>query len=343
MAIGDFDRDGRIDLAFAPGVAVELGTGPLPVPDTPPHAVISTTPAVECTGPSGGAVTLDGSKSTDVDSTPGTHDDIVSYEWLEDPGRPGERALGTGAVLSLTLPIGAHSIGLRVTDSHRKSDPATTLVTVRDTVPPVLTLAADPSVLCPPNHRLVAVQVTPLVSDICDPAPTARLTSVASSEPVDAPGNADGATTEDVGSAEIGTLDTQVLLRAERSGGGPGRTYEITYTARDAAGNESSALALVTVPHDLGQGPEPLQIRAEPGGTRGTARLYWSAVAGAQRYDLISGDVASLKVEGDHISLGAVRVPARLLTATAWTEGDDSSTGAATVALPAAGQAFFYL
>jgi len=344
LTTGDADGDSRPDLvllnAFT-GVVVYHNTGL--IPNRAPHAATSTAPTVECTGPSGAVVTLDGRGSTDPDSTPGTQDDIVLYEWLENPGTPQERLLGTGPYLTLTLPLGAHAILLRVSDTKQATGTATALVTVRDTVPPVLTLAADPSVLWPPNHRLVPVQVTPLVSDLCDEAPTARLTSVASSEPVDAPGDADGATTGDVGSAEIGTLDTQVLLRAERSSDGPGRTYEITYTARDAAGNESSALALVTVPHDLGQGPDPLQIRAEPGGAHGTARLYWSAVAGAQGYDLISGDVASLRVEGDQISLGAVRVPARLLTGTAWTEGDASPTGDATVALPAAGQAFFYL
>src|SRR4029077_15342872 len=76
---------------------------------------------------------------------------------------------------------------------------------------------------------------------------------------------------------------------------------------------------------------------------RGLARLYWSGAARGQGYDVTSGNVASLRVEGDHISLGAVRVAARLLTGTAGTEGDALPTGDATVALPAAGQGFFYL
>ncbi|HXU13144.1 MAG TPA: VCBS repeat-containing protein, partial [Candidatus Binatia bacterium] len=346
MAAGDFDGDHRLDLAIVPapgGVSIVLGTGPFPVLNNPPQAVITAAATVECGGPAGGVVTLDGSGSIDADSTPGTNDDIVSFEWLENPGRPDERPLGTGAHLTITLPLGAHSIGLRVTDSQGESGLATTVVTVRDTVPPTLTLAADPPVLWPPNHRLVPVHLSWQVSDVCDPAVTARLTSVSSSELVDAAGDADGRTDGDIESADVGTSDQEILMRAERSAQGPGRTYIVTFMARDASGNSASALAAVTVPHDLGQGPEPLQIRLEPNGVPGMARLYWTQVAGAQWYDVISGNVDSLRVDGAKITLGSVRVPRRLLSETSWTEGDGTLAGGPAATQPAAGRAFFYL
>jgi hypothetical protein len=178
------------------------------------------------------------------------------------------------------------------------------------------------------------------MSDRCDPAATARLVSVVSSEPDDAPGDGDGRTTGDVMGADVGTPDGEVLLRAERSGDGPGRSYELTYAARDASGNSASALTVVTVPHDQGQGPEPLSLRLEPNGTAGLAHVYWNTVAGAQTYDVITGDVASLKVDGNRITLGAVRVPARLVTSTAFLEAAVSLSASAN---PPTGRAFFYL
>jgi len=49
--------------------------------------------------------------------------------------------------------------------------------------------------------------------------------------------------------------DGQVMLRAERAGSGPGRTYEVTCAATDAAGLVTSTTAKVEVPHDQGASP----------------------------------------------------------------------------------------
>jgi len=42
----------------------------------------------------------------------------------------------------------------------------------------------------------------------------------------------------------------EVFLRAERSGGGVGRIYSITATARDLAGNTTETTGTCVVPHD---------------------------------------------------------------------------------------------
>jgi hypothetical protein len=76
------------------------------------------------------------------------------------------------------------------------------------------------------------------------------LQSVASSEPDDAPGGGDGATTADVQGAAAGNADFDLLLRAERAGSGPGRAYSAVYRAIDGAGNVATATGIVTVPHD---------------------------------------------------------------------------------------------
>jgi len=310
--------------------------------NAPPTARIVANQTVECSGAQGGLAALDGSTSTDPDSTPGTSDDIVSYEWFEDYGAPTQRALGSGSSLSLTLPLGPHAIVLRVTDSQGASSTAGTVVTVRDTTPPTLTLTADHDVLWPPNHRLVPVRLMWQVSDLCDPAASARLVSVIASEPDDAPGDGDGRTTGDIAGADGGTPDAEILLRAERSSAGSGRVYEIAGSARDASGNQTSVLATVRVPHDLGDGPEPVRLRVEPAATPGTARVYWNDVAGALGYDVISGDVGSLKVDGGHVTLGAVRVLARLTATSSWTEFGGSA-GMGMAAAPDRGKAFFYL
>jgi pimeloyl-ACP methyl ester carboxylesterase len=117
-----------------------------------------------------------------------------------------------------------------------------------DHTPPALTVTLSPVVLWPPNHQLQEVDATITVTDDKDPNPTVRLVSITSSEPDN--GLGDGDTPNDIQQADLGTDDRQFLLRAERSGTGPGRTYMVTYEARDAAGNTSQVSVKVVAPHD---------------------------------------------------------------------------------------------
>jgi hypothetical protein len=58
----------------------------------------------------------------------------------------------------------------------------------------------------------------------------------------------------DVAVTDDGDGGLVVALRAERSGGNKlGRVYHLTATAKDLAGNEVSATAECTVPHDQGK------------------------------------------------------------------------------------------
>ena len=113
-----------------------------------------------------------------------------------------------------------------------------------DVTAPSLTVAVSPSVLHPPNHKLVTVTATAVVSDFVDPDPAVTLVSATSSEPDDAPGGADGATSGDVAIVD----GTTFRLRAERSEAGPGRVYTLTYRALDACGNSVQRSATVSVP-----------------------------------------------------------------------------------------------
>ncbi|MFL6291924.1 MAG: choice-of-anchor X domain-containing protein, partial [Thermoanaerobaculia bacterium] len=120
-----------------------------------------------------------------------------------------------------------------------------------DHTPPALTVNLSPTVLWPPNHQLQQVNATISVTDDQDPHPAVTLVSIVSSEPDN--GLGDGDTPNDVQQADFGTDDRQFLLRAERSGTGPGRVYTVTYEARDAAGNTSQVSVEVTAPHDRPQ------------------------------------------------------------------------------------------
>lgn len=217
--------------------------------DVPPTASVIGGGAVECSGPEGAVVSLDGSGSMDADSTLGTQDDITSYEWFEDDGAGGQRLLGIGPVLSVTLSLGDHPVRLKVTDRAGEFDTAATIVEVRDTRPPELRIETSPRTLWPPNHEMVPIHLSWQLRDLCDPDPVIKLVAVTSSEPINVKGAGDGRTTPDIADADLGTADTLLRLRAERSGSGPGRTYRIQYQSTDASGNTTSSIAVVTVGH----------------------------------------------------------------------------------------------
>jgi sugar lactone lactonase YvrE len=227
------------------------GEGTLAFNDPPVATLVAPSGAFECDGPDGATVSLSGAASSDADSTPGTTDDIASYAWLLDPGQAGEQIVATGPSAAVRLPLGAHAVGLRVTDRLGEASLATSQVIVADTVAPVLSVRPDPSTLWPPNHRMAEVTVHWQATDVCDPNPGVTVRGVTSSEPDDAPGTDDGNTTGDIGAVVTPSPGTAVVtLRAERSGNGPGRTYRVMIVATDAASNVGAATATVTVPHD---------------------------------------------------------------------------------------------
>lgn len=117
-----------------------------------------------------------------------------------------------------------------------------------DLTPPTVSCAADPSTLWPPNHRLVAVQVSFEIEQDLSGAGAFVLSSMGSSEPDD--GSGDGDTPVDMLGFAAGDAANRGWLRAERSGPGTGRVYTLTYSVADGAGNPATCQARVTVPHD---------------------------------------------------------------------------------------------
>jgi outer membrane protein assembly factor BamB len=117
-----------------------------------------------------------------------------------------------------------------------------------DAEPPVIgDVSVSPSVLWPANHKLVLVTVNYTATDNSGP-PVCSL-SATSNEPDN--GQGDGDTANDIGI--IAGDPHHLWLRAERAGNGAGRTYTVTITATDAAGNSSQATVAVSVPKSQGK------------------------------------------------------------------------------------------
>jgi len=72
---------------------------------------------------------------------------------------------------------------------------------------------------------------------------SSKIVSVTNNEAMNGTGNGDTSSDWQI------TVDLSLLLRAERSGNGPGRVYRITVEVSDQAGNKSQESTSVTVPH----------------------------------------------------------------------------------------------
>ena len=113
-----------------------------------------------------------------------------------------------------------------------------------DTTPPVISkLTATPSLIWPPNHKMVPVTLNAVATDNVG-VTSLKITSATSNERDN--GRGDGDTSNDI---QI-TGDLTLNLRAERSGEDNGRIYTIVVTARDAAGNVATKSVTVSVPKD---------------------------------------------------------------------------------------------
>jgi hypothetical protein len=210
------------------------------VPENPPVAHAGPDQRLECSSQNGTPATLDGSGSQAPSGN------TLEYQWTGPFPEGGGKVSGVRP--TVTLPLGVSKITLRVNDEIVDSYPDEVVVTVVDTIPPVISAVLSPVVLWPPNHDLRDIAAVVQATDICT-IPVVTLSSLSSSEPDDARGGGDGHTVNDIQGAAIGTTDFAFRLRSERSGSGPGRTYTVQYTATDSSGNQAHDVDTVKVPH----------------------------------------------------------------------------------------------
>jgi len=139
---------------------------------TAPTADAGANQTVECEGATTG-VDLDGSASTAGSGT------INSYSWTE-----GATALGTGAMLTVNLPVGVHNITLTVTDTGGGSDTDDVVITVEDTSAPDISCPANVVVNLPMSSTATSMAVNyPAVTatDSCSSSVTVNSTPASGS------------------------------------------------------------------------------------------------------------------------------------------------------------------
>jgi len=180
-------------------------------------------------------VTLNGS-ATDADG------DALTYFWSNG---------AMDASTSVNLAVGTHTFTLTVTDEQGATDSDQVTVTVTDTTAPVISFNQETNSLWPPNHKMVLVATSITASDIVDGTTYVRV-QVASSESSNGKGDGNTDSDYDIRTNFDGSID--VYVRAERSGKGKsGRTYTITMTTGDKAGNSSSDSFQVSVAKSQGR------------------------------------------------------------------------------------------
>lgn len=201
---------------------------------------------------------------------------------------------------------GVTTINFTATDADGNASHCSATVHVQDTTPPTIAVSLDRTVLWPPNHKLVTINATVTVADICDPNPTFQLISILSNEPDN--GLGDGDTAGDIQDAGYGTADTQFQLRSERSGTGAGRRYTITYRAFDHTGNHTDAVAVVRVPHDqAGAAIAADGLNADGSGFAARAQTFAVVIQSLSRTMTEEGaDAGDLQLTGGATTPGAI-------------------------------------
>jgi len=174
---------------------------------------------------------LDGSNSI------GPVGDELTFDWLSDFGP------ASGVEVEYVLPLGNHLFELSIADEDGDTDSDSVTIQVIDASAPAIDrVEATPNVLWPPNHKMVAVGVSPLANDNCDPGLSCKIIDVASNESIDAPGSGNAQPDWEL------TGPLSVNLRAERQGGGDGRIYSLQIVCSDDSGNLTLGSVDVRVP-----------------------------------------------------------------------------------------------
>jgi hypothetical protein len=240
--VGDIDGDGKGDLAVG-GFSESGGVTDAYVflSNATPVADAGVDQIIECTGPAGATVTLDGSASVDPDG------DVLTYTWTA--GSVVIAGPTLNAVVNVTLALGVHTITLTVDDGDGGVDSDVLEIEIGDTTPPQLAVGVGAHTLLPANHAYHTVALDNLaltVADVCDATLAVDdvvITSVGSDEPENA--NDDGNTVNDI---VVAPTCRVAQLRAERSGAGNGRVYSMHLAVVDESLNLAAATHKANVP-----------------------------------------------------------------------------------------------
>ncbi|CAH1223407.1 hypothetical protein PAECIP111891_05518 [Paenibacillus allorhizoplanae] len=140
----------------------------------------------------------------------------------------------TGAIPAFSE--GTYKFGYRSKDQAGNVEELKTVEFKVDKTMPALSVQLDKTSIWPANHQMVTINATLNSSDATSGVESVVLTSITSNGLDTGQGDIQ---------ANTGTAATSFSLRAEK-----GRTYTITYTATDKAGNKKVTSVTVAVPHD---------------------------------------------------------------------------------------------
>ena len=191
----------------------------------------------------------------------------------------------------------------------------TITITVTNNQPPVCTNAsANPGSIWPPNHKFVTVNIKGVTDPDGNPV-TFTINKIWQDEPT--LGLGDGDT----------PIDGQILngsvaqVRAERSGSGNGRVYQIFFTASDGNGGSCIGSVTVGVPHDQsGQAPVDSGVRYDSlvaGGAPVAGTVNHAPVAMADTANVFKGESVNILVlandmdaDGNTLTVTSTTTPA---------------------------------
>jgi hypothetical protein len=174
---------------------------------------------------------------------PGSNDThTCAIDWGDLTVDPGVVAAGTCTGSHNYAAGGTYTIVVTVTDDDGGSDSDDVTIDV-NAPPDCSTVFVDPDVLWPPNHKLFVVTISGATDPDGDPV-THTIDGVTQDEPVN--GQGDGNTAPDA--FLVPGHPDQVEIRAERSGGGDGRVYQIAFTVDDGRGGTCTGVVTVSVP-----------------------------------------------------------------------------------------------
>jgi hypothetical protein len=205
---------------------------------------------IPCAPASGIEVVLDGSASTG---------DSLMYSWVDET----QTYMLSGVMPTVMLPPGEHTFTLTVTDAAGETATDDVTIFVEADEPPVIVLTDYGTTLWPPNHKAYPYAAEDLVEEVIDdcselPNDAVYFTRATSDEEDN--GKGDGNTENDVSFA-MGC--GEAFVRAERSGKGDGRVYELFMQVEDGAGNLSNEVRFrVRVAHDQAHYPDKGRIEA---------------------------------------------------------------------------------
>jgi len=143
-----------------------------------------------------------------------------------------------------TFPVGTTTVTCTATDASGNVGTCSFDVTVEAATVTIVHASANPSMLWPPNHKMVDISFNLDIDNPCGLELTCRVLDVSSNEPIN--GLGDGNTEPDWRIDQDGSLE----LRAERSGTGHDRVYKVHLRCEDAAGIGDETTVEVVVPHN---------------------------------------------------------------------------------------------